>query len=261
MTKLRKGLRSRATRRRRCGPQARQCQGLGAAGLGRRGWRGDRAVRTVWGEDRTRAGPVAAAGTARGVGVVADQQALSFAGLLRQLRAEARLTQEELAEAAGLSPRSVSDLERGIHATAHKDNAGLLVGVLGLAGPARELFIAAARGKAPASEVLAARQAEAARAFAAAATRALPRDIASFTGRQAELTRLMGALDDLSASGGVVGIHAIGGMAGSARPPLWYTPRTGWSKGSPMGSSSCRCTPTPPGSGQLTRPTRWPACC
>jgi len=33
-------------------------------------------------------------------------------GPLRQLRAGAKLTQEELAEAAGLSPPSVSDLER-----------------------------------------------------------------------------------------------------------------------------------------------------
>ena len=47
-----------------------------------------------------------------------DQSVLAFAGLLRQLRAEARLTQEELADAAGLSPRSVSDLERGINRTA-----------------------------------------------------------------------------------------------------------------------------------------------
>jgi hypothetical protein len=38
---------------------------------------------------------------------MADQPVLGFAGLLRQLRAGARLTQEELAEAAGLSPRSV----------------------------------------------------------------------------------------------------------------------------------------------------------
>jgi tetratricopeptide (TPR) repeat protein/transcriptional regulator with XRE-family HTH domain len=148
------------------------------------------------------------------VGVVADQQALSFAGLLRQLRAEARLTQEELAEAAGLSPRSVSDLERGIHGTAHKDTAGLLADALSLAGPVRVLFVAAARGKAPAAEVLAARQAEAPGAFAAAATRSLPRDIAAFTGRQAELARLTGGIDALAANGGVVGIHAIGGMAG-----------------------------------------------
>ena len=139
---------------------------------------------------------------------------LSFAGLLRQLRAEARLTQEELAEAAGLSPRSVSDLERGITRTAHKDTGVLLAGALGLPEPVRELFVAASRGKTPAAEVLAARQA-APRASAAAATRALPRDIAAFTGRQAELAQLMGMLAAAAAAGGgVVQIHAIDGMAG-----------------------------------------------
>ena len=139
---------------------------------------------------------------------------ISFAGLLRQLRAEARLTQEELAEAAGLSPRSVSDLERGIHRTAQKETARLLADALGLAGPTRDSFVAAARGKAQAAEVLAARQGVMPGAFAAAATRTLPHDVASFTGRGAELTQLLGAVDDLAAEGGVVGIHAIGGMAG-----------------------------------------------
>jgi transcriptional regulator with XRE-family HTH domain len=38
--------------------------------------------------------------------------------LLQQLRAEAGLTQEELAEAAGVSSRTVSDLERGTHRSA-----------------------------------------------------------------------------------------------------------------------------------------------
>jgi tetratricopeptide (TPR) repeat protein len=45
----------------------------------------------------------------------------------------------------------------------------------------------------------------------AAATRTLPRDIASFTGRQHELAELA---DAAVGAGGVVGIHAIGGMAG-----------------------------------------------
>jgi transcriptional regulator with XRE-family HTH domain len=89
---------------------------------------------------------------------VTEQPGGGFAGLLRQLRAEAGLTQEELAEVAGLSPRSVSDLERGIHRTAHKDTAVLLADALGLAEPARALFVAAARGKAPAADVLAAQQ-------------------------------------------------------------------------------------------------------
>ena len=66
---------------------------------------------------------------------MAAEPALSFAGLLRRLRTGARLTQEELAEAAGVSPRSVSDLERGINRTARKDTAVLLAGALGLAGP------------------------------------------------------------------------------------------------------------------------------
>ena len=89
---------------------------------------------------------------------MAEQTGLRFAGLLRQLRAEAGLTQEELAEAASLSPRSVSDLERGIHRTAHRDTAGLLADALGLTEPVRALFVAAARGRGPATKVLAARQ-------------------------------------------------------------------------------------------------------
>ena len=52
---------------------------------------------------------------------MAKLPALGFAELLRQLRAEARLTQEELAMAAGLSLRSVSDLERGINHTPSED--------------------------------------------------------------------------------------------------------------------------------------------
>ena len=72
---------------------------------------------------------------------------LSFAGLLRQLRVEADLTQEELAEAASLSPRSVSDLERGINRTARKDTAGCWPARWGWPGRRRELFVAAARGR------------------------------------------------------------------------------------------------------------------
>ena len=85
-----------------------------------------------------------------------EQPPLSFAGLLRQLRSEAKLTQEELAEAAGLSPRAVSDLERGINRTARKDTAVLLAGALALAESVVVLFVEAARGRTPAADVLAA---------------------------------------------------------------------------------------------------------
>ena len=143
-----------------------------------------------------------------------EQPALSFAVLLRRLRMDAWLTQEELAEAAGLSPRSVSDLERGIHRTARKDTAGLLADALGLAGAVRVSFVAAARGRAPAADVLAAGDDAPSGVFAAAATRALPWDISSFTGRQTELAPLLRRVDALAPDGGVVGIHAIDGMAG-----------------------------------------------
>jgi tetratricopeptide (TPR) repeat protein/transcriptional regulator with XRE-family HTH domain len=145
-------------------------------------------------------------------GPVAEQAGLRFGGLLRQLRDEAGLTQDELAEAAQVSQRAISDLERGVNATARKDTAVLLAEALGLDGPARELFVAAARGRAPAGEALAAAASGA--GSAAAASRTLPHDIAAFTGRQAELSQLMARWAEAAAGGGVLGIHAIGGMAG-----------------------------------------------
>jgi hypothetical protein len=55
-------------------------------------------------------------------------------------------------------------------------------------------------------------------AAAAAASRTLPRDTASFTGREAELARLLEELTAGAADGPVVGIHAIDGMAGIGKP-------------------------------------------
>jgi tetratricopeptide (TPR) repeat protein/transcriptional regulator with XRE-family HTH domain len=121
----------------------------------------------------------------------------TFAGLLRELRTGAGLTQEELAEAAGLSLRAVGDLERGVVTTPQRETVRLLADALRLIGPARARFEAVARGRGVAG--------------GAAATRALPRDIASFTGRMRELEQLAGAI---GGAGGLVGIHAIGGMAG-----------------------------------------------
>ena len=151
---------------------------------------------------------------------MAEQPVTGFGGLLRELRAQAGLTQEELAEAAAVSQRAVSDLERGINATARKDTTRLLADALGLAGQARVLFEAAARGRGSAAEALAAASGVGPGASSAVATRALPRDIASFTGRQAELGELMTQLTDVATAGGVVGICAIGGMAGIGKTTL-----------------------------------------
>jgi predicted ATPase/DNA-binding XRE family transcriptional regulator len=138
---------------------------------------------------------VAATGRSGGDAGPVAEPGLSLAGLLRQLRAEANLTQEELAEASGLSPRTVSDLERGISRTAHKDTAVLLAGALRLEGPSRETFIAAARGRARAGDVLAARQQMAPlKNLGAGVTAAgmvgvhgLPTALTSFVGRTREL--------------------------------------------------------------------------
>jgi transcriptional regulator with XRE-family HTH domain len=156
-------------------------------------------------------------------GPAAEQPALSFGGLLRQLRTQARLTQEELAEAARLSPRSISDLERGISRTARKDTAGRLAEALNLTGPEREMFVVAARGRASAAEVLAAQSSAAPGAFAAPATRGLPGDFTSFTGRYAELEHLLRALTRAAADGVMVVIHAGSGTRDSCRSS---TPRT-----------------------------------
>jgi predicted ATPase/DNA-binding CsgD family transcriptional regulator len=93
--------------------------------------------------------------------MMAEQATLEFAGLLRQLRAEARLTQQELAKAAGVSPRLVSDLERGINRTARRDTAVQLAGALGLAEPVQSLFVAAALGRIQAAQVVAAKPGQA----------------------------------------------------------------------------------------------------
>jgi predicted ATPase/transcriptional regulator with XRE-family HTH domain len=81
---------------------------------------------------------------------VAEDPGASLAQLLKSLRLTAELTQEQLAEAAGVSARSVSDLERGINRTARRDTARLIADALGLSGAIRELFEATARGKTPA---------------------------------------------------------------------------------------------------------------
>jgi tetratricopeptide (TPR) repeat protein/transcriptional regulator with XRE-family HTH domain len=143
---------------------------------------------------------------------VAEPQNISFAGLLRQLRTRAGMTQEELAERAKLSPRSISDLERGIHVTARRDTTNLLVVALGLTGSVRSAFEAAARGRAVAGDGLTASSLPA--SGVAAATRTLPRDVGSFTGREHELRQLIDAVADHVGSGWLAGIYAIGGMAG-----------------------------------------------
>jgi len=144
--------------------------------------------------------------------VVAEPPVVTFAVLLAQLRREAGLTQEELAEAARMGARSISDLERGVARTARKRTAQLLAEALNLAGPARAQFEALAQGRAVPGGAGA--------GGAGVAARMLPRDITSFTGRQQELRELVDAASGAAESGGVVGVCAIGGMAGIGKTAL-----------------------------------------
>src|SRR5215467_14118605 len=138
-----------------------------------------------------------------------EQGAGSFADLLRRLRWEAGLSQEGLAEAAGLSPRSISDLERGVHSTSRRDTARLLADALHLAGSARAMFEAAATGRLRGPGSLPG-SIELARSVAAT-TPSLPLDIPGFIGREAEVERV---LQTATVGEQGVQIFAIDGMAG-----------------------------------------------
>ncbi len=153
----------------------------------------------------------------RGALAVTEQSFLSFAGLLRQLRDEAKLTQEELAEAAGLSPRAVSDLERGIHPTARKETAALLAGALGMAESVSVVFAEAARGRIPAAEVLTAMRSSG-DGLAAAEPRLwnIPARNPAFTGRDGLLATLREGLQ----GGHPAVVQALYGMGGVGKTQL-----------------------------------------
>src|SRR5689334_1046191 len=70
-----------------------------------------------------------------------------FGVLLTQHRAAAGLSQEELAERAGLSRRGISDLERGERRLPHPSTVRRLADALGLDGAERARLLASIRPK------------------------------------------------------------------------------------------------------------------
>jgi predicted ATPase/DNA-binding XRE family transcriptional regulator len=66
--------------------------------------------------------------------------ASGFGALLREYRHAAGLTQEELAERAGISPRSISEMERGGTHVPRRDTIGLLASALELTEDERRAF-------------------------------------------------------------------------------------------------------------------------
>src|SRR5215204_7827190 len=74
-----------------------------------------------------------------------DAPAASFAALLRRHRVATGLSQEALAERAGLSVRAISDLERGAHRAPRLETVRMLADALALSNSDRTALLAAAR--------------------------------------------------------------------------------------------------------------------
>jgi transcriptional regulator with XRE-family HTH domain len=100
--------------------------------------------------------------------------------LLRRHREQTRLTQEELADRAGVSARTISDIERGVRARAYADTAARLSVALGLTDADRATFLNAARGP---------------NTMTGHRVSRVPRPITPLIGREREVSQLVTALD------------------------------------------------------------------
>jgi tetratricopeptide (TPR) repeat protein len=137
----------------------------------------------------------------------------------RQMVSDAGLVARAFTSDAGLELEvfhALSQVSASGPAT-RKEAGRLTADELGLGGSAGASLGAAANGVSPAG-VLPTQDSSA--VGVAAATRTLPRDITSFTGREPELRKLVGAVTGSADPGGVVGIYAIGGMAGIGKTAL-----------------------------------------
>jgi predicted ATPase/DNA-binding XRE family transcriptional regulator len=121
---------------------------------------------------------------------------------LKRLRRASGMTQEELADRAGISARTVSDVERGLRTLVHQDTARRLISALGLSEEQRRRFEVLARGDARA-------QAQ------PAATAGLPTVLTPFLGRSKELEAVQAAL-----LGGDVRLLTLTGPGGIGKTRL-----------------------------------------
>jgi tetratricopeptide (TPR) repeat protein/transcriptional regulator with XRE-family HTH domain len=158
----------------------------------------------------------------------------SFGVLLRRYRLASGLSQEELAQRAGLSVRALANMERGRTRRPYKRSVRLLTDALGLAEPHREELERASRpidddsfahGLAAARKAVAGarypRQSAATGSQPVAATQRpaqLPRDVSEFTGRVSQVGRLRDLLGDDNSTGnaGIAVITGPGGIGKSA---------------------------------------------
>nr|MDT0661138.1 helix-turn-helix domain-containing protein [Micromonospora sp. DSM 115978] len=151
-----------------------------------------------------------------------------FGVLLVSLRRAAMLTQEELAERAGLTARSLSDLERGRVTQPRMASVRLLADALGLHGPTRSEFETASRSaprtfaapETPGGGVGAMRNGQPVSPLSGIIPRQLPPDIAGFVGRARLLNRLDGLLTRVEADPAAAVISTVTGVAGVGKTAL-----------------------------------------
>ncbi|WP_262063911.1 helix-turn-helix domain-containing protein [Streptomyces sp. STR69] len=130
-----------------------------------------------------------------------------FGVVLRDLRQQARLTIEELAEASGVSGRAIGDMERGRSRVPQRRSVVALAEGLGLADAQREALLAAARAGRPTGAV------------AVTGTAVPPRSVGDFTGRDRELARLREAADR-SRTGVGGSVSVVSGPPGCGKTTL-----------------------------------------
>jgi predicted ATPase/DNA-binding XRE family transcriptional regulator len=138
-----------------------------------------------------------------GNAVSTGSDAGSFSLLLRQTRVAAALSQEELAERAGLSARGVSDLERGLRRAPRLETVRMLADALGMNDAERAALLVAAR--APLADS----------AAASSPSLGLPEPATRLVGRDPELAELRG----LFAAAGVR-LLTLTGPGGSGKTRL-----------------------------------------
>ncbi|HEY3530513.1 MAG TPA: helix-turn-helix domain-containing protein [Nocardioides sp.] len=125
-----------------------------------------------------------------------------LAQLLRRHREAVGLTQEELADRAQLSARTISDIERGVRSRVYPDTARRLSVALELGKPELETFVDVARGRRVVSREIPVTQP------------GVPRPLTALLGREQELSELVRDLDPASAIR-LVTITGLGGVGKS----------------------------------------------
>src|ERR1700722_2073994 len=144
---------------------------------------------------------------------------ISFGELLRRCRRACGLSQEELAERAGVGVRTICDLERGRTTRPYRRTVGLLAEALGLSGHQRDDFArlsrhgwreTAAEDQTGAGEVSGPPAPEKTADGRPDIPRQLPAAVSYFTGRSGELDWLTGMLSEGVGTKAVV-VSAVAG--------------------------------------------------